>query len=105
MMQVGIFTGYFPYGLKETAEKIRKLNFNTVQLDLSFKDMDLTTDSITKDKCENDYTGAIWSYQVGHDPRRGLPIIRPTACSAETNRGRECPHYSTHTAQGISSCL
>jgi sugar phosphate isomerase/epimerase len=51
MMQVGIFTGYFPYGLKESAEKIRKLNFNTVQLDLSFKDMDLTTDSITKDKC------------------------------------------------------
>ena len=23
MMQVGIFTGYFPYGLKESAEKIR----------------------------------------------------------------------------------
>ena len=51
MMQVGIFTGYFPYALKETAEKIRKLNFNTVQLDLSFKDMDLATESITKDKC------------------------------------------------------
>jgi sugar phosphate isomerase/epimerase len=51
MMQVGIFTGYFPYGLEESAEKIRKLNFNTVQLDLSFKDMDLATDSITKDKC------------------------------------------------------
>lgn len=51
MMQVGIFTGYFPYALKETAEKIRKLNFNTVQLDLSFKDMDLTTEFITKDKC------------------------------------------------------
>ena len=41
MMQAGIFTGYFPYGLKETAERIRKLNFNTVQLDLTFKDMDL----------------------------------------------------------------
>ena len=51
MMQVGIFTGYFPYGLKESAEKIRKLDFNTVQLDLSFKDMDLSTESITKDKC------------------------------------------------------
>jgi sugar phosphate isomerase/epimerase len=51
MMQVGIFTGYFPYSLKETAQKIRALNFNTVQLDLSFKDLDLTTAAITKDKC------------------------------------------------------
>ena len=41
MMQAGIFTGYFPYGLKETAEKIRGLGFNTVQLDLHFKDVDL----------------------------------------------------------------
>ena len=45
MMQVGIFTGYFPYELEATAQKIRKLNFNTVQLDLSFKDIDLSTES------------------------------------------------------------
>jgi sugar phosphate isomerase/epimerase len=51
MMQVGIFTGYFPYSLKETAERIRKLNFNTVQLDLTFKDMDLSTGAITKEQC------------------------------------------------------
>ena len=51
MMQAGIFTGYFPYSLKETAERIRKLNFNTVQLDLTFRDMDLSTAAITKDKC------------------------------------------------------
>jgi sugar phosphate isomerase/epimerase len=52
MIQSGIFTGYFPYGLKETAEKIRRLNFNTVQLDLTFKDMDLSTpEAITKAKC------------------------------------------------------
>jgi sugar phosphate isomerase/epimerase len=51
MMQTGIFTGYFPYGLEETAERIRRLNFNTVQLDLTFKDMDLSTAAITKDKC------------------------------------------------------
>ena len=42
MMQAGIFTGYFPYGLEETAKKIRDLNFNTVQLDLHFKDVDLS---------------------------------------------------------------
>lgn len=51
MMQTGIFTGYFPYSLEETARKIRALNFNTVQLDLHFKDMDLSAGQITKDKC------------------------------------------------------
>ncbi len=51
MMQVGIFTGYFPYTLEETAKRIRDIGFNTVQLDVSFKNMDLSTDSITKEKC------------------------------------------------------
>ena len=46
MIQVGIFTGYFPYSLAETARKIRSLDFNTVQLDVSFKDMDLSTGSL-----------------------------------------------------------
>ena len=27
MIQVGIFTGYFPYSLPETAKKIRSLGF------------------------------------------------------------------------------
>jgi len=52
MIQVGIFTGYFPYSLEETAKRIRDIGFNTVQLDVSFKDMDLTTDQITSDKCK-----------------------------------------------------
>src|SRR3984957_714970 len=52
MMQAGIFTGYFPYGLEETAKKIRDLNFNTVQLDLHFKDVDLSAGQITKDKAK-----------------------------------------------------
>lgn len=51
MMQTGIFTGYFPYSLEETAQKIRALDFNTVQLDLHFKDMELDAGQITKDKC------------------------------------------------------
>jgi sugar phosphate isomerase/epimerase len=51
MMQTGIFTGYFPYSLEETAKKIRALDFNTVQLDMHFKDMDLSAGQITKDKC------------------------------------------------------
>jgi len=53
MLQVGIFTGYFPYGLEETAKKIRELGFNTVQLDVGFKDMDLSTGAIDEAKCVN----------------------------------------------------
>ncbi|TKB31457.1 MAG: sugar phosphate isomerase/epimerase, partial [Mesorhizobium sp.] len=52
MMQAGIFTGYFPYGLKETAQKIRALDFNTVQLDLHFRDIDLSAGQITRDKAK-----------------------------------------------------
>lgn len=52
MIQVGIFTGYFPYSLEETARRIRNIGFNTVQLDLSFKDMDLSTDQINDEKCK-----------------------------------------------------
>jgi len=51
MIQVGIFTGYFPYSLEETAKRIRDIGFNTVQLDVSFKDMDLATDQINTQKC------------------------------------------------------
>lgn len=51
MMQTGIFTGYFPYALEETASKIRALDFNTVQLDMHFKDVDVSAGQITKDKC------------------------------------------------------
>ena len=50
MIQTGIFTGYFPYGLHETADKIRKLGFNTVQLDVEFKDMDL--EELDENKCK-----------------------------------------------------
>jgi sugar phosphate isomerase/epimerase len=50
MIQTGIFTGYFPYSLHETADKIRKLGFNTVQLDVEFKDMDL--EKLDDNKCK-----------------------------------------------------
>lgn len=52
MIQVGIFTGYFPYSLEETAKRIRTIGFNTVQLDVHFKDMDLSTEQITAEKCK-----------------------------------------------------
>jgi sugar phosphate isomerase/epimerase len=51
MMQIGIFNGYFPYDLEEQATRIKGLGFNTVQLDLAFKDIDFSTpDAITPDK-------------------------------------------------------
>jgi sugar phosphate isomerase/epimerase len=50
MIQVGIFSGYFPYDLETTAKTIRGLGFNTVQLDLHFKDIDLTAGQITDAK-------------------------------------------------------
>ena len=52
MMQAGIFTGYFPYALEETARRIRALDFNTVQLDLHFKDLDLSAGQITTEKAK-----------------------------------------------------
>lgn len=53
MMQVGIFSGYFPYALDEQARRIRGLGFNTVQLDLAFKDIDFSSpDAITAEKAK-----------------------------------------------------
>lgn len=52
MMQTGIFSGYFPYTLEETAKVIRQHDFNTVQLDMHFKDMDLSAGQINREKCD-----------------------------------------------------
>lgn len=52
MLQTGIFTAYFPYGLEETARRIRDLGFNCVQLDLSFKSMDLSDEYINSENCK-----------------------------------------------------
>jgi sugar phosphate isomerase/epimerase len=52
MIQVGILNAYFPYALEESARRIRALNFNTVQLDLVFKDMELGVSEINAAKCK-----------------------------------------------------
>lgn len=52
MLQVGIFTGYFPYTLEETAKRIRELNFNTVQLDVTFKDLKVGLGELDSKKCK-----------------------------------------------------
>ena len=52
MIQVGILNAYFPYTLEESARRIREHGFNTVQLDLVFKDMELGEKDITAAKCK-----------------------------------------------------
>lgn len=51
MMHTGIFTGYFPYGLKKTCEVIKGHGFTTVQLDLHFKDIDVSDGQMTAENC------------------------------------------------------
>jgi sugar phosphate isomerase/epimerase len=51
MIPVGVFNGYFPYGLKESIAKIKAAGFSAVQLDLSFKDIDMSAGNITAEKC------------------------------------------------------
>ena len=50
MLQVGIFTGYYPNTIDETIKKIKAANFATVQLDVSFKDCDAAKEYLTKEK-------------------------------------------------------
>ena len=52
MLSVGIFNGYFPYGLEESIRRIKALGFTSVQLDLSFRDMELDHKSLNKEKCD-----------------------------------------------------
>jgi sugar phosphate isomerase/epimerase len=46
MISVGIFTGYFPYGLDEVISRIKGHGFSNVQLDLDFRDMDMSTEAL-----------------------------------------------------------
>ncbi|POT63692.1 sugar phosphate isomerase/epimerase family protein [Citrobacter braakii] len=73
MINVGIFTGYYPYSLEETITKIKQAGMGCVQLDLEFTDIDLSRGHITKAK----------AHQVRDAFRKAnLPIV---AISAYTN--------------------
>jgi len=52
MLQVGIFTGYYPNTIDETIKKIKAANFSNVQLDVSFKDCDAAKEYLTKEKAQ-----------------------------------------------------
>lgn len=51
MISVGIFNGYFPYDLDTAIKKIKDTGMSCVQLDLSFRDMELTPGTLTVEKC------------------------------------------------------
>jgi sugar phosphate isomerase/epimerase len=51
MISVGIFNGYFPYTLEESVKRIKALGFTSIQLDLSFKGMDLSFGALNTEKC------------------------------------------------------
>lgn len=73
MINVGIFTGYYPYTLEETIAKIKQAGMGCVQLDLEFTDIDLGRGRITKEK----------AHQVRDAFRKAnLPVV---AISAYTN--------------------
>lgn len=50
MISVGIFTGYYPMTIDETIRRIKEDGFSCVQLDVAFKDWDVTRDGLTKEK-------------------------------------------------------
>lgn len=51
MISVGIFNGYYPYDLEESIGRIKAQGFTSVQLDLSFKGMDLSPEALTPETC------------------------------------------------------
>ena len=52
MISVGIFNGYYPHTLEESIKRIKAHGFSCVQLDLSFKGMDLSSEGLNLDKCK-----------------------------------------------------
>lgn len=52
MIQVGIFTGYYPYSIDETIRRVKEDGFSCVQLDVSFKDCDATKGQLTDEKAK-----------------------------------------------------
>ena len=66
MINVGIFTGYYPCTIDETIRRIKEGGFSCVQLDVSFKDCDAMrgelndeTAKVIRDKFEPAGRGAV----------------------------------------------
>lgn len=93
MLSVGIFNGYYPYTLEETIARIREHGFTAVQLDLSFKDMDLSPENLTKEKC----------HRIRDAFRdANLPIV---AISGYTNIIHPDPEKREHNLRGLKTLI
>ncbi len=93
MINVGIFTGYYPYEMKEVIRRIKASDFNSVQLDISFKDFDATQQPLTEQK----------AHEIRDAFRdANLPII---AVSAYTNFIHPDPEIRKHNIDYIKMML
>ena len=93
MINVGIFTGYYPYTLDETIARIKQVGMGCIQLDLEFKDIDLRRNHITKKK----------AHLVRDAFRRAnLPIV---AISAYTNRVHPDPIKRAENIAAVKETL
>lgn len=93
MINVGIFTGYYPYTLDKTIEKIKQAGMGCVQLDLEFTDVDLRRGHITQEK----------AHQVRDAFRQAnLPIV---AISAYTNLVHPDPQKRAENIAAVKEIL
>jgi len=93
MISVGIFNGYFPYTMEESIRRIKNLGFSCVQLDVAFKGMDLSPETLTAEKCH-----------VIRDAFReaNLPIV---AISGYTNLIHTNPEIREKNIAGVRTLL
>ncbi|WP_437887976.1 sugar phosphate isomerase/epimerase family protein [Phytobacter sp. V91] len=93
MINVGIFTGYYPGTLNETIAKIKQAGMGCVQLDLEFSDIDLSRGKITKEK----------AHQVRNAFRKAnLPVV---AISAYTNLVHPDPQKRAENIAAVKEIL
>jgi sugar phosphate isomerase/epimerase len=93
MISVGIFNGYYPYSLKEQISRIKDHGFSCVQLDLVFKDMDVSPGNLTKEK-------AVMIRNAFRDAN--LPIV---CVSGYTNLIHPDPKKREHNIAGLKNVM
>lgn len=93
MINVGIFTGYYPGTLNDTIAKIKQAGMGCVQLDLEFADIDLSRGHITKEK----------AHQVRNAFRKAnIPVV---AISAYTNLVHPDPKKRAENIAAVKEIL
>jgi sugar phosphate isomerase/epimerase len=93
MISVGIFNGYYPYTLGETISRIQKDGFSCVQLDLSFKDMDVSAYNLDRDQAR---------VISGSFRDANLPVV---AISGYTNIIHPDPEIRERNVSGLKNLL